>query len=51
MGYYFYIELKCSEKFNAMQVFAALLLSNNQIYECFDRHVWGFDGAVIWFRL
>lgn len=51
MGYYYYIELKCSEKFNAVQVLECVLQSNYQLYAWFNRCVWGVGGVNLWFRL
>lgn len=43
---HYYSELKCSEKFNAMQVLGCALWVNSQLYSYFCRPDWG-DGRFI----
>ena len=42
---------KCSERFNAKQVFCPALCVNSQLYTTFYRCIWNIDGMLSLFRL
>lgn len=48
---YCYIELKCNQKFNAVQVFMGVLWSSIQLFASFYRLVLGVGRMLMWFRL